>query len=89
VLPHPEKRFSRKRTNDVGIFEQELPQDVAMREARKASRSHAFDSPMPGEGRKARTARPDEEVQGIATLRPAERNQTRAMRRSIADYPLQ
>jgi hypothetical protein len=30
-------------------FERKLPQDVATREAREASRSHAFDSPVPGE----------------------------------------
>jgi hypothetical protein len=38
---------------------------------RKANQSHAFDSPVPGEGKEARTARPDEEESmiGIKQLR--------------------
>ena len=49
ALPRQEKRASMVGVNDLAAFERNLPQDVATREARKASRAHAPDSPMSAE----------------------------------------
>ena len=48
--------------SEAGLRSDAVATDSSARSARvrKANQSHAFDSPMPGEGKEARTARPDE-----------------------------